>query len=734
MNRLGWMLAVVVGSGCTFGVQTCERQEDCTNGVCTDGVCVLLPSDGGSMGGGGGSTGGGAGGGGGADAGGGSGGGGGVDPCGGVDCSDGYLCEGGTCMLKVTGVRIRSPDGGTFGPTVPLVLSAELVTSASVRLPATLRVSAPAFPSLTSLSAQADAYVSQPATPTGSSGLTTVTVHADLADAGFSASIEVAVDRQAPVVSLTIVPPPPRMATADFSEVDALAPMAFKRDEVAELQVGSSEAIQVSAADFAGLSPGTAVAASGCSTSCSQAVCSCFSVDLAALEMRDFRRTFNVTLPPRTDAFGNVAPMGSAADLPVTRWRWSRSVKSGSSPPVAVHAPAVAPNGVVFVGVEQDSQSGAVWAIQSNGSPLPGFDAGTQYGSVTSNPVVGARVYVPVKSPTEGAIRSLSLSSGEDGDGSTCGASARLFNSVMSLADIGAVSERVVAVSRNGVLVAARPTASVSRCVEATVPSTSGANRYAVVSDNSEAYLANTFSSTLSRVPWNAVLPVPLTWGTRSDTTAHSLFSDGLVHVGTFVGGGGGLTTGGVYGVPVTDFTTASPARFTLDGGSSTATAPAVTGSAAAPEFVYGNGSLVVAVPLNSASASNPTFGSPRSVDLLGSNLVGTPAVGSDGTIYVVSDTGTITALSSALVPLWAGSVGGAVGSSLALDTARGTAGARVCSRPGSLYVGSTETGRLHAVVVDSRGLSGTSPWPTFQHDGARTGNHTRTLQDWSCP
>lgn len=738
MKRLVVMLALVVGSSCTFGVQTCERQADCEQGICTDGICLLPTSDaggGGSGGGDGGTSGGGAGGGGGSpDAGGGAGGGGGgSDPCALVDCGPGYLCESGACMLKVTGVRILAPDGGTFGPTAPLVLSAELVTSASVPLPASLRVSAPAFAGLTTLQGQAGIFSAQPVTPTGSSGPATLTVFADFADAGFSASVEVTVDRQAPVVSMAFVPAPARLTTADFSEVDPSAPTAFKRDEVAELQVGSSEAIQVASADFTGLTPASAITPTACSVGCGQALCSCFAVDLAGLEMNGFRQTFSVALSARADAYGNVASTGSSADLPVTRWRWSRSVKVGSAnAPIAVHSPAVAPGGTVYVGVEQDSSSGAVLAVRPDGSLLPGFDAGAPYGAVTASPVIGARLYVSVKSATEGAIRSHSLGSGEDGDGAVCGASARLFNSAMALADLGNSSERVVAVSRNGVLVAARPAAAVSRCVESAVPSLSGSNRYSLVADNAETYLANTSSATLSRVPWNALTPVPLTWGTRVETTAHNLFSDGLVRVGTVVGGGGGLTTGGVYGVPVADFSTSAPARFTLDGGSSAATAPAVAGSASAPEFVYGNGSRVVAVPLNGTTP--PSFGVGNSVDLAGSDLVGTPAVGSDGTIYVVSDTGVVTALTSVLAPRWSVSLGGAVGSSVALDTARGAAGARVCSRPGTLYVGTTDTGRLHALIVDSRGLSGTAPWPTYQHDGARTGNPTRSLQDWSCP
>jgi hypothetical protein len=76
--------------------------------------------------------------------------------------------------------------------------------------------------------------------------------------------------------------------------------------------------------------------------------------------------------------------------------------------------------------------------------------------------------------------------------------------------------------------------------------------------------------------------------------------------------------------------------------------------------------------------------------------------------------------------------------SEMALDAYRPAAGgAKNCGKPlGTLYVmtktGSTAT--LRAILVDSKGLDGTAPWPKYQKDNANTGNSGSSLADWTCP
>lgn len=72
-----------------------------------------------------------------------------------------------------------------------------------------------------------------------------------------------------------------------------------------------------------------------------------------------------------------------------------------------------------------------------------------------------------------------------------------------------------------------------------------------------------------------------------------------------------------------------------------------------------------------------------------------------------------------------------------ALDVYRTAAGARDCAKPlGVPYVttraGSTAT--LRAVLVDSRGLDSSAPWPKYQRDNGNSGNANAALSSWSCP
>ena len=42
---------------------------------------------------------------------------------------------------------------------------------------------------------------------------------------------------------------------------------------------------------------------------------------------------------------------------------------------------------------------------------------------------------------------------------------------------------------------------------------------------------------------------------------------------------------------------------------------------------------------------------------------------------------------------------------------------------PGTLYVVGNGSGAVYAIIVDSRGLDVSAPWPKFQHDTRNTGN-----------
>ena len=721
------LLAAVVGvTGCTFGVRICTSSGDCEGGgVCSeDGFCVA-PS---GLGGGGGATGGG----GGAITGGGTGGG---DNTCEDECPVGYLCENTVCLLKVTGVSITHPgEGAVFGPETPLVVRATLMAPPGVVLPQQLLLAVPAFGDAPTVMERQGGgeYVADAGLPTGGTGDSTVSVEVQFADAGLSATRGVVIDRIAPIVTLSVSDAPTRTA----SHVDGVMPEAYKRDEVAELRVISSKPIEYVAADFTYDDGGFPVTKIDCTSACvpDGGSCDCFVVELSVLPLNDFRYTYRPQVPAKRDAVGNMSNTPSHATLRVTRFGWKRDVSiGGGGPPVALHAPALSGNGIVYVGLEQSAVGGRLWAIAPGGEDVIDFDGGVE--AVTSHAVVGQSLFWPSRG-TAGSLNAIPLDGGVARIGS-CGDVGYVFNSSMALANVHVGEERLIAISQGGALMSFRPSQTVgSRCADLGLAGGSGRFSVAVSPDTESpgvAYVASDFSSTLSRIEWSGSA-----WGASTSTTQHQLFTKALAQYGTRIAGGGGLDVGGVYSYP-SDFSAGGGGlKFTLgtasDGGASEATGPAIDVGMSGPIFVYGNGSKLVQVAMGESE-----MGLPQAVDLASGTVVGVPAIGADGTRYVVTTSGYVLAVAADLRVLWsvrladAGSVD-FVQSSVALDTGRPTEGGSSLCGPGRLYVSARGDGSIYSIIVDSKGLKANALWPTFQHDNARTGNGSRVLSDWTCP
>lgn len=112
------------------------------------------------------------------------------------------------------------------------------------------------------------------------------------------------------------------------------------------------------------------------------------------------------------------------------------------------------------------------------------------------------------------------------------------------------------------------------------------------------------------------------------------------------------------------------------------------------------------------------------------------PILGGGGTLFVVSTQGDLVIFNPA-TRLWgapaATTTFGPVSVSPALDVSRTSTGAPQCGRPGILYVLSN-TGTVTAFIVDSPGLERGAAWPRFQHDNANSGNADMSNDAWSCP
>ena len=89
--------------------------------------------------------------------------------------------------------------------------------------------------------------------------------------------------------------------------------------------------------------------------------------------------------------------------------------------------------------------------------------------------------------------------------------------------------------------------------------------------------------------------------------------------------------------------------------------------------------------------------------------MASSPAIGSDGTVYVGSDDYKLYAINGKSgVKLWEFETGGRVGSSPAIGS------------DGTVYVGSIDS-KLHAIKTESLGPA-KSPWPMFRQNSRHTG------------
>ena len=113
------------------------------------------------------------------------------------------------------------------------------------------------------------------------------------------------------------------------------------------------------------------------------------------------------------------------------------------------------------------------------------------------------------------------------------------------------------------------------------------------------------------------------------------------------------------------------------------------------------------------------------------------PILGGGGAVLTVSTQGDFSVFTTAGVRQWtapgAATGFGAVSVSAALDVSRSSTGQPQCGRPGTLYVLSN-TGAVTAFIVDAPGLERGAAWPRFQHDNANSGNADMSNDAWSCP
>ena len=691
----------------------CQQDNDCASGLaCICGVCATRDAGAGG-GSGGGTSGGGVGG-------------GGVDPCLTVDCAPNTFCvsDGGSfgCLSGFTGLAFTSPDAGAkYGKAREVSFELQLTRDGrtSLPFPATVTLESPVVLQVGALGN--GRYAGKLDAGVVSEGQVVLRASVDAGVPGqLTATVSVVSDQTAPVVTLSLSPPPlRRVGTVSEGDPAPNYAFAYRRDEKAEVRVEATEPVLVTAASLTGLDAGfTSVAT--CQRSCDAGLsCTCFELDWASFPLNDFRATYALGVGPVEDLAGNASAASSAVTVRVTRWKWASALAvSGAE----IQSPAIDGAGNVFAGITALG-NGRMYFLNSSGDERTAYDAG--FADVVTAPVLSTdHVYVGVKTGATGGFLQFSLAGASQGN--VCVVNGRDPTGTLSLMDAG--SETLVGVTQQGHVLAAQFASS--NCIQAgySAPIPTG-SRYQAVASGNTLFYASGASSELSR---NSL--VSSSWGTSPTTHSTPLFTKGLAHFGTTIAGGGGPSVGGVYALK-SDGTFVNRTDYPT-GTSSPAGIPIVAGTASSPVFVYGNqnGDVIRAAyaPGDPGAFADAGFATSRP----GAPTLTAPVLGADGTIYVVDALGGVHAYTNDLkTRLWTlapGSIG-LVNTSPALDTARaGTA--KDCSRPGTLYVPSSGDGFLYAIIVDSKGLSSTAPWPKFQRDDQNTGNPDFPLGANSCP
>lgn len=715
--------------GCNFGIQTCTEDSQCGAGnVCVEGFCAK--TDGGTGGGGGTVMGGGTGGGG-AIGGGGGGGGGGGAPL--PFCRSGFVCpqpyeecaptlDGGVCTSSDLRITWVSPlDGDAFqNSSVPATLRVTKADGGQVEL------------TLVPVAGAQNDFAGAMGTYSGQlllGGLDgSKTFIAGWQGLGLpNASLTLIKDTAAPGVELFVEPRPGSLPDSESGFTGY-----WKKDEAATLRVTVDGGRAAQASDIVTSWGALASTSSACTGSC-VGNCRCFQVDLATAPVMGMRAAPELQVGRIDDGAGNRSDAQNGV-VQVTRFKWARPLAGAASRLLAV---AVSRDGLVVAGVETLASTGEpvrlVTYAQDGGTKWVG--AGIATGAVTAGPVVGVGdLWVATNTGVSSQFLRIGLSSGAPAALGDC-IGGNVFGGDMALSILSVGTEIPLGV-RNGEVqgpvdngcrqlplspapsnLLARPTLAIR------TPGGTSTEVFTANEGQSRLWKAELSGTQWTRLGW---APLP------SGTQPRGLFFDGVGNVG---GGGGGIVGNGAL------FATDAGPALASDGG--TRFASVLSANAGQPALgsnylVYGNsdGDLV-RIPYGAGDFTGAAVTVPAGAGDLQTAM---PVIGAGGLIYAVGLNGRLTVRSATdLSEAWFAPLGipgaGSVSQS-ALDVYRGANGAKDCTKPlGVLYV-TTRVGAaatLRAILVDSKGLDRTAPWPKYQRDNANTGNIDLSKDFWTC-
>jgi len=449
-------------------------------------------------------------------------------------------------------------------------------------------------------------------------------------------------------------------------------------------------------------------------SSCDAGYCGTYTLNLWDPQLKAFRGQYMLVVNGN-DTSGNVG-MGDAG-LPVTRWKWSYNL----SPAVPIKAsPAIGSAGRVYVG----NSSGKFVGLAPNGVPDWTFTGAP----INVSPAVGVAaqgrevVYV-AGSGTMGQLIAVDGSDGGiidscllqgDYKGSLALGPTTVAGSTLESA-FGVLSAASVEE-----LVAFRPDAGASKCRDfsgAPVISTESS----VLVNNGSVYYGDATGEVQSFQFSNGNWSMRAGWPALVNVSPRSL---AFVNGSVLGGGNSGFLRGGVFSLNDAD----GGIGWTWSGQETYNPVVDVSGAV----LIGTMGAAVTSATLQSVANGDAGVSAPgvRGVSR------GTPVLGNGGFVYSANYGGAIQCWKGSLVPEWEVDDPARLGNieaSPTLDCPRDAQG-RVVSGPwGVLYVGSNN-GQLFAVIVDSRGIDTTAPWPKYQHDPRNTGNAQTPLSQFACP